>query len=117
MNDGESRSHLLALCNTLRDHLKQTEKLTSAIEMLQAGNPALRARYDAEHNKQRDAEAQTDDESMSIAGILLRLEEEIQTLEHCRWLGYLPHHSPWASLSIRKELGKRSLQSLCVLTV
>lgn len=82
MNDGESRSHLLALCNTLRDHLKQTEKLTCAIEMLLAGNPALKARCDAEHSKRRKAEAQAGENYASIASILLRLEKEIQTLEH-----------------------------------
>ena len=81
MNDGESRSHLLAVCTTLRDYLKQTEKLTSAVEMLLSRDPELRVRYEAEQKKERDGEDQGRGiEPVDTASILLRLQQEIQTL-------------------------------------
>ncbi len=81
MNDGESRFHLLAVCNTLRDHLKQTEKLTSAVEMLLTRDPELRARYEAEQKKERGVEDQGSGiEPVTTAGILHRLHQEIQAL-------------------------------------
>ena len=47
MTDGETRFHLLAMCNTLREQLKQTEKLTSAVEMLLKCDPELKEWYEA----------------------------------------------------------------------
>lgn len=77
MNDGESRFHLLAVCTTLRDHLKQTEKLASAVERLLTRDPELRAQYEAEQKKEGNLENYSLPDADKI---LFRLQQEIQAL-------------------------------------
>lgn len=77
MNDGEARFHLLSMCNTLRDHLKQTEKLTSAVEMLLTRDPELRAQYEAERKKEGNQESCS---RPDVDKILFRLQQEIRAL-------------------------------------
>jgi len=75
MTDGETRFHLLAMCNTLREQLMQTEKLTSAVERLLSRDPELRTQYEAERRNANGSSAEP-----TAQKILLRLEQEIQAL-------------------------------------
>ena len=80
MTDGETRFHLLSMCNTLRDHLIQTEKLMYAVEMLLARDPELRAWYEAEQKQEHTNASTVGPDELSAERILLRLQQEIQAL-------------------------------------
>ena len=79
MTDGETRFHLLAMCNNLREQLKQTEKLTSAVEMLLARDPELKVQYEAVQKPQPNGDVRSSPPEL-IGRALLQLEREIQVL-------------------------------------
>lgn len=80
MTDGETRFHLLAMCNTLRDHLKQTEKLTSAVEILLARDPELQTWYEAKQKQELKEGGPSGTVELTADKILLQLQREIQAL-------------------------------------
>ena len=85
MTDGETRFHMLSMCKTLREQLKQTEKLTSAVEMLLARDPELKAQYDAAQNQRHNGEKHSGTADSAAEKILLQLQQEIQTLGGENW--------------------------------
>jgi hypothetical protein len=81
MNDDELRRLLLFLHNILRNHLIQTGKLESAVEMLLDRDPVAKARYEEKERKERAAMNQDDASVLwSTAEMLLELGREIAKL-------------------------------------
>lgn len=80
MNDNELRQLLLFLYNVLRNHLIQTRKMESAVEILLEHNPVAKACYEEEERKEPAANQADPPEPRSTSDMLLLLAREIAKL-------------------------------------
>jgi hypothetical protein len=81
MDDPELRQYLLFFCNLLKDHLEQTRKLESVVEVLLERDPVAKARYEEEARKELATSDQDDDVTpRSTSEMLLQVASEIRRL-------------------------------------
>ncbi len=81
MNDTELRQLVLFQYNILRNHLIQTRKLESVVEMLLARDPVARSWHEEEQKKEGAAVNQANaPEPLSTSDMLLLLAREIERL-------------------------------------